>query len=213
MVLRLIALRVAAAAVFCGGAAAKSARLYGSSSSMYGSSSSDDTAATTEESGGSSAWIITVLAGLASVCVLAWGAWFLVGSQTSDPRPDVDVETPKTRKVTLIVLDRKDGAALGLNIKKEKDHLWIKGIHESGLAADWNKAHPDAQLQVNDRIVEVSGAFDSGDALLAQCERHAVLRMTVLSGCEGVDIRPPRPVFAGTNTHFAVGLAAGGIGA
>lgn len=100
-----------------------------------------------------------------------WKSKFGWGSEASN------VERLKFR-VTLI---KKEGEDLGIDIefRTESSVLPILGII-GGVAAQWNRANPQNQLDRGDSIIEVNGAWGNGAQMLERCRNDQVLELTLL---------------------------------
>jgi len=69
--------------------------------------------------------------------------------------------TDQSRPLVLRIKLEKNGRniKIGLDITKWKNPvgLHVAALKEAGLIPEWNEAHPECQVQVNDVIVEVNG--------------------------------------------------------
>jgi len=57
--------------------------------------------------------------------------------------------------------------------------LVVKAIDSGGLVHAWNQSHPEAELQVHDQIVEVNGIQGNSIWLQEECQKSALLTLTV----------------------------------
>lgn len=79
-----------------------------------------------------------------------------------------------------ISLDKSKGAKLGIDVNHEEGkELFIESIEE-GLVNKWNKEHPEQQVLVEDRIIEVNGVSGDVKLLLNECMKDEVLEMKLI---------------------------------
>merc|ERR1712217_104578 len=79
----------------------------------------------------------------------------------------------------VIILDKTGGKKIGIDVDHlaETGCLPIRAVN-GGLAAEWNAANPDKQVNPDDTIIEVNGAKDSVSQLLERCKHDDVLHIT-----------------------------------
>lgn len=96
-------------------------------------------------------------------------------------RPACKSSAPKKRDTEFTVtLDKTQGARLGLDVNHDEGReLFIEKIDE-GLVLDWNKEHPDRQVLIDDRIVEVNGVSGDVKLMLNECMQDALLELTLI---------------------------------
>lgn len=84
-----------------------------------------------------------------------------------------------------VIIDRTSGDRLGIDVDHaDMKTLLIEAVNEEGLVHEWNVAHPDSEVRVGDRIVEVNleHGFSGHDAfaLLDACKSPVVLNITMM---------------------------------
>mmetsp|Transcript_62198 Transcript_62198/g.115438 ORF Transcript_62198/g.115438 Transcript_62198/m.115438 type:complete len:241 (+) Transcript_62198:98-820(+) len=81
-----------------------------------------------------------------------------------------------------VLLD-KEGHGLGLALDETNDDidmLHLRGIAARGVVSDWNAAHPNRCIQVNDRIVRVNGLQGDADGMLECLRSNSKLELDIL---------------------------------
>jgi len=79
-----------------------------------------------------------------------------------------------------ISLDKQEGSKLGIDVNHEDGkELFIESIDE-GLVKTWNDEHPETQVHIEDRIIEVNGVKGDVKRLLEACMKNEMLEMTLI---------------------------------
>mmetsp|Transcript_31977 Transcript_31977/g.56526 ORF Transcript_31977/g.56526 Transcript_31977/m.56526 type:complete len:372 (-) Transcript_31977:52-1167(-) len=82
----------------------------------------------------------------------------------------------------LIVLDRTNGARLGIDVQPEGDRALVVEMIADGLVSEWNKGNPEKQVKPGDRIVEVNHAHGHVEDLVGECQRNQKLVVVLQPG-------------------------------
>mmetsp|Transcript_108968 Transcript_108968/g.305002 ORF Transcript_108968/g.305002 Transcript_108968/m.305002 type:complete len:133 (-) Transcript_108968:142-540(-) len=92
-------------------------------------------------------------------------------------------EEKASPKEWTITLNRTEGSSLGIDVDlTDQTTLQIEEVHDNGLVVSWNKAHPDMELRIGDRVVCVNGTSGSASALVDASKKNAELQMVVRRG-------------------------------
>lgn len=96
-------------------------------------------------------------------------------------RPLMKIRKLKTLETEFkISLDKQEGSKLGIDVNHEDGkELFIESIDE-GLVKTWNDEHPDTQVHIEDRIIEVNGVKGDVKRLLEACMKNEMLEMTLI---------------------------------
>eukprot|EP00439_Symbiodinium_sp_Y106_P051903 s1038_g6.t3 len=80
------------------------------------------------------------------------------------------------------VLQRAPGQQLGFTINyfKSSIKLTVAGIDPDGLVPDWNVAHPDAKICLNDHIIAINGLRDTAANMAGMLGAAESLELTLL---------------------------------
>lgn len=99
--------------------------------------------------------------------------------------------TPRImQRVYCITLDRRGGEQLGVVVSQHDDQTLLIMRVKGGLVGSWNQATPSLTVKPGDRIIGVNDIRGSAKQLLSECEREALLQMTIQRARVLVD--PPR---------------------
>lgn len=78
-------------------------------------------------------------------------------------------------------IDRSSGGKLGIDVDHEDNRTLLVENVKEGLVQDWNLAHPELQVTVGDRIVEVNGVKEDVMRMLEECKKPQLLECRVKS--------------------------------
>merc|ERR1712146_469145 len=72
-------------------------------------------------------------------------------------------------------IDRSSGGKLGIDVDHEDNKTLLVESISGGLVGDWNTAHPELQVRVGDRIVEVNGLKGDVLKMVEECKKPQLL--------------------------------------
>lgn len=85
-----------------------------------------------------------------------------------------------------VALDHTKGERFGFRLSSEYNSLYLAEIdYNDGLLSKWNREHPNRQLHVGDRIIEVNGIHGSSLHLLQEANKLEVCNMKIMRIEEG----------------------------
>mmetsp|Transcript_14700 Transcript_14700/g.37711 ORF Transcript_14700/g.37711 Transcript_14700/m.37711 type:complete len:236 (-) Transcript_14700:116-823(-) len=84
-------------------------------------------------------------------------------------------------KTYCVVLDKASGTKLGLDVDFMTERVVLPIIQiTGGLAEEWNRANPGAQLCIGDSIVQVNGVKGDVAIMMERCKNDKVLALTLV---------------------------------
>mmetsp|Transcript_135980 Transcript_135980/g.378989 ORF Transcript_135980/g.378989 Transcript_135980/m.378989 type:complete len:143 (-) Transcript_135980:161-589(-) len=79
-----------------------------------------------------------------------------------------------------VVIDKTNGTRLGVDVDHQDGATLLIDAITGGLAEKWNTDNADKALKQGDRIIEVNGIRGDVLALVDECKKNKILKMTVL---------------------------------
>uniref|UniRef100_A0A7S1EWV9 PDZ domain-containing protein n=1 Tax=Noctiluca scintillans TaxID=2966 RepID=A0A7S1EWV9_NOCSC len=87
--------------------------------------------------------------------------------------------TPEKREFE-IRLDKSNKQPLGIDVDLADERtMLVEKMAPAGLLHDWNRANPDKEVNIGDRIIDVNGTSGNARAMTSVCKAEVVLVMTV----------------------------------
>ncbi|CAK0883096.1 unnamed protein product [Prorocentrum cordatum] len=97
--------------------------------------------------------------------------------------PEAQERAPsKEASVFKVVLDRRDGAMLGIEVCVKNGAAVRVGGVKDGLVQQWNDSSTEAEVRPGDHIVAVNGMSDNPRQMLAEVGEHKILELTIRRG-------------------------------
>jgi len=82
----------------------------------------------------------------------------------------------------VMVLDKRVGARLGVDLASEDGEPWRVKAVTGGLFEQWNLANPSCPVAPGDRIVSANGVRGSAAQVKEQCSKVGMLRLVIQRG-------------------------------
>lgn len=85
-----------------------------------------------------------------------------------------------------VTLDHSTGERFGFRLSSEYNSLYLAEIdYNDGLLAKWNHQHPNRELHVGDRIIQVNGVHGSSLHLLEEANKFGLANMKIMRVVDG----------------------------
>eukprot|EP00405_Crypthecodinium_cohnii_P025147 CAMPEP_0206495910 /NCGR_PEP_ID=MMETSP0324_2-20121206/48972_1 /ASSEMBLY_ACC=CAM_ASM_000836 /TAXON_ID=2866 /ORGANISM="Crypthecodinium cohnii, Strain Seligo" /LENGTH=153 /DNA_ID=CAMNT_0053980581 /DNA_START=66 /DNA_END=527 /DNA_ORIENTATION=- len=81
-----------------------------------------------------------------------------------------------------IVLDKRKGTPLGIDIVYWENNTLLVEAVVGGLVEEWNKKHPKLSVQSGDVLLEVNGIRGDRHRLVDECTKRSTLKVTFRRG-------------------------------